>query len=431
MRGAAVPIEIRDTPYFLISYPHTPRNGEGSERDPDLLVSKFCDDLSRCVEELTWRPERTHVGILDRAVWFGDDWETGLPEALCTCRVLVPLYSPRYFQSIHCGKEWSAFADQPSIPGTTARQAPPIVPAIWEPVDLKSVDSAAVRAVPVEYFGLESYEAHGIEGIINLAAYRADYTAVVRELARRIVAAAQGLPASPRRVIDYATLPSAFDPEADLRSADPRLRVTVVAPHRGTLPSRRRNALYYGMTAQDWAPYQPASATPIAEFTAGFARSLRFHAHVDELSAREACLLSNEPPADPELLLIDPWAVTNRACLALLSRFNLADKPWVQLVIPWNPADTETEAESDRLRRALRSALRRKLELGRATSVIAVEGVPGFEELRTVLPGVILAAVKQYLAHARAYPPPGKPMEKPLWHGFTLSPPNPMEHTGG
>ena len=229
VRGAAVPIEIRDTPYFLISYPHTPRNGEGSERDPDLLVSKFCDDLSRCVEELTWRPERTHVGILDRAVWFGDDWETGLPEALCTCRVLVPLYSPRYFQSIHCGKEWSAFADQPSIPGTTARQAPPIVPAIWEPVDLKSVDSAAVRAVPVEYFGLESYEAHGIEGIINLAAYRADYTAVVRELARRIVAAAQGLPASPRRVIDYATLPSAFDPEADLRSADPRLRVTVVA----------------------------------------------------------------------------------------------------------------------------------------------------------------------------------------------------------
>jgi hypothetical protein len=44
---------------------------------------------------------------------------------------------------------------------------------------------------------------------------------------------------------------------------------------------------------------------------------------------------------------------------------------------------------------------------------------------------VILAAVKQYLGHARAFPSRGRPVEKPLWHGFTLYPPNPMEHPGG
>ena len=52
MREAAVP-SARETPYFLISYPHTEHNGDhGSERAPDYWVIKFYNDLCRNVEEL-------------------------------------------------------------------------------------------------------------------------------------------------------------------------------------------------------------------------------------------------------------------------------------------------------------------------------------------------------------------------------------------
>jgi len=421
---------VLGTPYFLISYPHEPRNGQGNERDPDTWVIRFYKDLCRAVEELVQAPPGATVGILDRDLWVGDDWLTKLPEALATCRVLVPLYSPRYFQSLHCGKEWSAFADLPVSRDTRAPQAPAIVPVNWIPVDLNSVDSAVVRSIPVEHGGLASYAELGLEVIIRHASHLADYQEVVRQLAQRIVATASRSPAYPRRVVDYARLPSAFDPMAGPMPADPRLRVTVVAPTRDDLPAGR-SGLHYGTAALDWAPYLPASARPIAQYTADFARSLGYRPRLGDLPERKADLLDSGPPADPEVLIIDPWAVTSPACRRLLTRFNLHEKPWVQVVIPWNPADAESAAEEGRLRLALHSALRRKLERGRATSAMAVEGVPSLDGFAGVLPWLILAAVKHYLGHARAFPPPGPVVQKPLLQGFTLDPPDFLERAGG
>jgi FxsC-like protein len=429
--GASGSGSIADTPYFLTSYSHAQHNGHRNERDPDTWVIQFHQDLCREVEELTSPPPGTLIGVLDRDLWVGDDWYTGLPEALASCRVLVPLYCPRYFQSIHCGKEWSAFADQPPDGSPGARQPPPIVPVSWEPVSLDTVNSTAVRAVPVDYGGLTSYQTDGLAAIIKHAARHAEYAEVVRRLARQVAATARGLQASPRRAIDYARLPSAFDPEAAQSPADPRLRVTVVAPRRHDLPPQRTAQCYYGASALDWAPYSPDSEELVALHTASFARSLGFHAQVSELPARESDLLGSGPPSDPEILLVDPWAVTLPACQRLLARANLADKPWIQVVIPWNPIDGESAVAEDRLRRALHRALPGKLELTRATSAEAALGVPSLGQLDALLPWMILAAVKHYLGRARAFPPAGRVIEKPLLHGFTLVPPNPLEHTGG
>jgi FxsC-like protein len=429
VREAPVPDAVRATPYFLISYPHTPRHGRGSERDPDTWVIKFYKDLCRGVEDLAQAPPGATVGVLDRDLWVGDDWLTRLPEALATCRVLVPLYSPRYFQSLHCGKEWSAFTDWPVSLGIGVRQAPAIVPVNWIPVDLNSVDSATVRSIPVEYAGIDSYATRGVDGIIKLARYQADYHEVVRQLARLIVTAARRSPAYPRRVVDYARLPSAFDPGVDPMPADPRLRVTVVVPPRNHLPVGR-SGLHYGTAALDWTPYRPASAEPIAQYTADFARSLGYRPHLGDLQARQAGLLDSGPPTDPEVLIIDPWALTSLECRHLLAQFNLQEKPWVQVVVPWNPADIESVAAEDRLRLALDSALRRKLERGRVTSAIAVEGVPSLDDFTAVLPWLILAAVKHYLGHARAFPPSGPVAQKPSLNGVTFDPPDLLERTG-
>src|ERR1700722_14516649 len=122
-------------PYFLMSYPHTEHNGDnGSGRAPDYWVMKFYRDLCRNVEELAAVAPGTRVGVLDRDLWVEDDWIAGLPAALASCRVLVPLYSQRYFESETCGKEWQAFADRPASQRGQAAEAPAIVPVMWMPM---------------------------------------------------------------------------------------------------------------------------------------------------------------------------------------------------------------------------------------------------------------------------------------------------------
>ncbi len=108
--------------------------------------------------------------------------------------------------------------------------------------------------------------------------------------------------------------------------------------------------------------------------------------YISDLREREEELLIDGSAAHPELLIIDPWAVTRPECQRLLARLNLADKPWVQVVIPWNPDDEGTVAKAELLRSALATALRSKLEQGRVTSAVAVEGVRTLEILAVHCP---------------------------------------------
>jgi hypothetical protein len=212
----------------LISYPHTERNGQGSERESDEWVIKFYMDLCRNVEELAAVPRGTRVGVLDRDRWVEDDWYAGLPEALASCRVLVPLYSHRYFESDACGREWSSFVGRPVGQSSQITEAPAIVPVMWMPVAPGSVPQAA-RAVPIEYGGLDSCAQFGLASIMKLTRYRTDYGTVVRQVAQRVVATARRFPAGPWLVADFGSLQNPFAPAAPQPGAA-RLFITVVAP---------------------------------------------------------------------------------------------------------------------------------------------------------------------------------------------------------
>jgi FxsC-like protein len=416
----SVPAAIRGTSYFLISYPHTESNGQGSERQPDYWVIKFYRDLSRHVEELAPVPAGTRVGNLDRAWWVEDDWIGGTPDALASCRVLVPLYSHRYFESEACGKEWQAFADR-----SGSQQAPAIVPVMWTPMPPNSLKQA-VRTVPIEYGGVDSCASRGLYGIIKRSEYRADYDELVHRIAELVLAAAGRSPATKWPEVDFDSLSNPFAAAGAPESGGPRLLITVVAPQRDDLPLDC-DGQHYGNAAWDWTPYRPASQQPIAQFAANFARSLGYRPYVCDLQERVDALLTRGRAAHPELLIIDPWAVMRPEWQRLLARFNLEEKPWVQVVIPWNPADAETATAESQLRLALSSALGRKLELGRVAAGIAVGGVPSIPQFGRVLPSLIPAVGNRYLGHAAAYPPDGSVVEKPTLHGFTPSPPNSLE----
>jgi FxsC-like protein len=412
--------------YFMVSYPHTEHNGDhGGERAPDYWVIKFHKDLCRNVEELVAAAPGSRVGVLDRDLWVEDDWIAGLPAALASCRVLVPLYSPRYFQSEVCGKEWQAFADRPATQRAQPPQIPAIVPVMWMPMSADSLPPAA-RTVPIEYGVVDSYASRGLYGIIKPARYQADYSKFVREVAQRIADTAKRSPNAWRPELDYDSLPNPFGPAGAPESGAPRLLITVLAPQSDNLPPGR-DGQYYGPAAWDWMPYRPSSQQPIAQFAANFARSLGYRPYVCDLQERADDLLADGRAAHPELLIVDPWAVARPEINRLVTRFKLAKKPWVHVVIPWNPADAETTTAERELRLALSSALGRKLELGRVTSKIAVGGVPNIAQFGTVLPSLIPAVGNRYLGNATAYPPDGSVVEKPTLHSFTPSLANPPE----
>src|SRR5271170_6503468 len=131
-RGKAPMDSGRDyRPYFFLSYARTPKRDPTEKEDPDRWVYKLYRDLCDVILQLTdARPEE--AGFMDRENKLGTEWSPELVNALQRCRVFVPLYSRRYFESSYCGKEWFAFARREVT--TAARGgdvASAIVPALW------------------------------------------------------------------------------------------------------------------------------------------------------------------------------------------------------------------------------------------------------------------------------------------------------------
>ena len=102
-------------------------------------------------------------------------------------------------------------------------------------------------------------------------------------------------------------------------------------------------------------------------------------------------------------------------CRDILRRLDAMDKPWVQVIVVWNQQDAQMQTDAERIRAALDAALPRKLREGRATSALAVRGVPSLDDFGMVLPAVIAAAGRHYLRSASTHLPqePHEPDEAP------------------
>lgn len=195
----------------------------------------------------------------------------------------------------------------------------------------------------------------------------------------------------------------------------------MVAPTASELPPGRGD-FHYGRSALDWNPYRPDSIRPLAEHASELVKNLDYQPDIGDLDEHSDALTGNGPPAAPEVVLVDAWATGQPECAQTLRRFDSMNKPWIQVVVPWNRNDTETAAAAAGLRDSLDKSLRNKLAEGRATSLMAVRGVPCLEDFNAVLPALVRTAVRQYLKYAEAHPPAGPAMEKPRLLRPTIDP---------
>jgi FxsC-like protein len=409
-----------DRPYFFLSYARTPKRDPSDNDDPDRWVYKLYKDLCAAILQMTdARPEE--AGFMDRENKIGTQWSPELTAALASCRVFVPLYSRRYFESDNCGREWFAFARREITHKARGRQVvDAIVPALWTRLPRERLPYVAQSVQFDHKFLGERYCTEGFYGIMKLQNYRADYQRAVHRLAERIIAIGdESLPFADEPAIhrvtkaDFDSLPSAFGPASASRTAGGRLQIAVLAHDTSTLPPGRTPD-YYGATPDTWSPYRPEYQQPLADYAQELAKKcLDCRPLVRALEDGITNWADSESPVPPSLCLVDPWVSLSAKHQEQLNRLDQVAEPWVSVLVPWSSQDTGTHKARDELRANLEQYLGRKLAGVPRRCQMAANGIPTLQDFGQLLPEMTMIMLKRFRKEATPHPPAGPVIERP------------------
>jgi hypothetical protein len=188
-------------PLFFASYARNDTDYEPSR----LEMKKFIDDLSARVAVKMALPRSGICFFDESSIGTGSIWRSELADALRTTKVGVTLYSPSYFTSKWCGKEFQVFLNRAPA---TASHPIGIVPVLWMkcmtlPPCVEQIQYRSA-AFPPEYVEV------GLQQLLSLKVYEDQYKRSVDAIADAIVAAA-GNSLGPIAALDLENIPSAWD----------------------------------------------------------------------------------------------------------------------------------------------------------------------------------------------------------------------------
>jgi FxsC-like protein len=182
---------------------------------------KFFDDLSDELRDLLEISNKDEpVGFFDQSgIEPGEEWESVLENALQESKVMVCMYSPKYFESEYCGKEWQVFnmrrqeyQRQRSAAGEMNPPLPVVIrPVLWLPLP-DDLDPDFKR---FQIFKGTREDVANREGLLYVLKRRTDfrklYADYITNLARGIKEAVEryDLPPLPN-LPPLAEIPSAF-----------------------------------------------------------------------------------------------------------------------------------------------------------------------------------------------------------------------------
>ncbi|MET7621291.1 TIR-like protein FxsC [Streptomyces sp. NPDC005408] len=322
-------------PYFFLSYARLD--------DRTAYVRKFYEDLLD-VLELPGTGSRRQPAFRDsESLHLGADWLRGLSRAVGSCRTLVALYSPAYFRSEYCGKEWSAFADRVSrYQEETDVEPHALVPVIWEPVSARLLPQEVKAVQYAESAMGRTYLEHGLLHLMRSDPKSDEYWQVVRSIAKRVRFAADhfALP-SMRNSFDLSAVKGCF-PVTLAQASSGHVRIFVAA---GTIdrlpPGRSRN--YYGEQPWLWNPYSPP-AIPTAAHRAQ--KVVIAEGHLTSLEVVDTQLTRKLNQAmrlnQVSILLVDAWSARIHPYRKPLGTYDKQYHPTTAVLIPCHDSDDES-----------------------------------------------------------------------------------------
>ena len=389
-------------PAFFLSYARVaPLRGDRS--DPDYWVKRFFHELAAEIRSLDGNMRH---GFIADHVPPGATPETLTARNLASCRIFVPLYSDDYFDDEQCGREWAVFEQRRQLRrARTGDDGDSIVPVLWTRQGREDWPPCAHHVRPHPLLSSDLYQRLGLYELIRL--HERAYREVVRLLAKEIVRRAhtEAPPVATEDALSWAA-PAFPVPGRSTR----QLFITVVAGVRRTIPTER-NPEYYGERPEDWRPYHPESAEPIALRAARIARTLGYRPEITVLtSASPETKMHNaqktldvqfhQPPA-ASILLADPWLFRGYQERHNLETVDRRRKEWVRLMVPWSGTDRETAEHRTILEGHVRNAVPWMVQGWRRTCPQGLLNLATPEEFDEALPAVIDRARNHFLNNSR------------------------------
>lgn len=363
--------------YFFLSY---------ARGDDDEYVQRFYRDLCREVRVRGGLSSGTEVGFVDvENVPLGANWLEELVAALSTCAVFLPLYSPGYFASEPCGKEWAAFTNRMTRHRRdTGSVAKNLIPILWyKPIAIPEV------AQPIQYNWMALgpvYAEYGLRQLVRLQRFTDDYMELVTKLANEIVTMAdshslvEGDPAtsfdglvSPFRmarapIASHPALPAAAgtgtldaDPAVIVEGDDPvatanstrragHVHFVVAATSREKMGRVRSGLQYYGASPTEWAPYRPDLPDALGAYAGVIAGKRHLGWELGDLGDLPQRMDASRVKNQIVVLLVDPWIARVAGYGESLLEFDRRNEPTSPVLIPFSDADEETVHHREALR---------------------------------------------------------------------------------
>ena len=347
-----------DNPFFAISYARA--NIEDPD-DRDAMV-KFTDKLSSQVAQELGLQRKHGVCFVDYDnLQVGSLWGDALAAALTGSRVGVALYSPSYFTSEWCGREFQLFLNRA---GHGGEHPAGIIPVLWRPTT-----TIHETAKPLQYVDggfPQSYRELGLLSIASLDSERDAYIKTVNTLAKRIVAASHpGLREFEK--LDLRTIDSAWKQES------------ASAPESHKKGSISKTCfVYLSRDAWQWKPY--AQEEPVGATAQRSAADLGVQ--YQELDCDASLMQKLEDTYDnnvPTILIGDPESVKEPMIANALKRYDRALFSNCGTLFAW-PADAKENINEDLKWKFLHDEL-----CPQKTSL-----VPPYHEWRTIFSSVDL-----------------------------------------
>ena len=261
----------------------------------------------------------------------GTDWNEELSDAAARSRVAVALFSPSYFNSVWCGREFQVFLDRRrAVAGPTAPIA--IVPVIWmrhnAVPDAASAFQDTDNAIPSAPFPAD-YRQMGLRQIMLLNS-ESQYTQTRIALGARILKVAQGARLPELANLNLRNYASAWE-------APPGPAARPVSES-----VKKACFVFLSNSGWHWRPY--AEQKPVGAMAQQITGDIGVqYEEIPCDAALRARLTDTNQRRIPTVLITDPSSVTNPTITSEMQDYDNRYYLNCGLIVPWDVSSPATD----------------------------------------------------------------------------------------